>query len=326
MIISIIIPIYNRETWIEQMFQRLLDLQLNQAEVIIVDDGSTDGTFERLQQLSTDQFSIKIFKQVNSGPATARNLGFKHSTGKYIQYLDSDDFLMPNKIAEQIQYMESHSKVDVVYGSWRMGEEWETGKDMKCLKNNDMVVGLLEGKWNPPFSYLFRRNIVELVGGWGEKHRLNDDFDFALRVAAHGANFQCVPTQITGFYCWHPYERLSRQSDTANALATYPMLKDAISICEKKNDLGACRRRAFASCFWNLAVKALPASEKVFQEGLTKSCEIDEGALPQNLIVKLLGYKSYAKIINVTKFLKKKLKKVAIKMGVRKIIRFLRKV
>lgn len=326
MIVSIIIPIYNRETWIDQMFQRLLDLQLDHAEVIIVDDGSTDGTFERLQQLSTDQFALKILWQENAGPASARNLGFKHSTGKYIQYLDSDDFLTPNKISEQIRYMENHPEADVVYGSWRMGEVWESGKAIKAQDNQDMVVNLLQGKFNPNFSYLFRRKVIEVVGGWGENRSLNDDFDFALRIAASGAKFHCLSDLVTGFYQWHPYERLSRQSDTANAQATYPMLENAIFICEQKGHLSTSRRRAFASCFWNLAVKALPESEDTFTKGVSFARSINETTLPQTIFVKLFGLKRYAHSLNLKTLIKKQLKQLAKGMGARKIVRTIRKI
>ncbi len=326
MIVSIIIPIYNREAWVDQMFQRLLDLQLECAEVIIVDDGSTDGTLERLQQFSTKKFELKIFSQKNSGPATARNLGFSHSTGKYIQYLDSDDFLTPNKISEQIQYMEIHPEVEVVYGSWRMGEFWESAKVKRAQDNQDMVVNLLEGKFNPNFSYLFRRKVIENVGGWGEKHSLNDDFDFALRIAASGAIFHCVAELTTGFYQWHPYERLSRQSDTANARATYPMIENAMQLCKGQNSLSPVRTAAFSNYVWQLAVKALPDSEEVFYQGLAKSRKIDEAALPQTLVAKLFGLKWYAHFINSKTRIKNLLKKIAIGIGVRKFMRAIRKI
>ncbi|MGY0616934.1 glycosyltransferase family 2 protein [Vibrio sp. FJH11] len=324
--VSIIIPIYNRKIWIEKMFQRLLDLEIECAEVIIVDDGSTDSTLEQLHQLSTDKFKLKIFSQKNSGPATARNLGFKHSSGRYIQFLDSDDFLTPNKIKEQVQYLESNRDVDVVYGSWRMGEYWESSKFIKAQDNQDMVINLLQGKFNPNFSYLFRREVVERVNGWKECHKLNDDFDFALRIAASGAKFDCVPELVTGFYQWHPYERLSRQSDTANAIATYPMLDNAISICSDKESLNKSRSHAFASCYWNLAVKAFPDNTEVFLRGVGFARNVDAKALPQNLLVRLFGLNNYAHFINLKGQSKSQLKRIAVVLGVRKIVRAIRQV
>ncbi|WP_274616277.1 glycosyltransferase family 2 protein [Vibrio alginolyticus] len=326
MITSIIIPIYNRESWIGKMFQRLLDLDIEHAEVIIVDDGSTDGTLEQLQQLTTDKFELKILYQKNSGPATARNLGFKHSSGKYIQFLDSDDFLTPNKVKEQIKYLESNCNVDVVYGSWRMGEFWESSKLIRAQDNKDMVINLLQGKFNPNFSYLFRREVVERVNGWKECHKLNDDFDFALRIAASGAKFDCVPDLVTGFYQWHPYERLSRQSDTANAIATYPMLENAISICSKKENLTKSRSHAFASCYWNLAVKAFPDNIDVFIQGVNFARNIDAEALPHNFLSRLCGLNQYANFINVKSKLRSQLKRIAVVLGVRKIVRAIRQV
>lgn len=152
--VSIIIPIYNRCEWLGELFKRIHDLA-GDYEVIVVDDGSTDGTHRTLLKKYVDRKEVSVFRQQNAGPAAARNLGFSHSSGEYIQFLDSDDFLTKDKLARQAAYLDEHTEVSVVYGSWRMGEDWESSSYCAASENQDMVTGLLEGRWNPNLVIYF---------------------------------------------------------------------------------------------------------------------------------------------------------------------------
>ena len=85
---------------------------------------------------------------------------------------------------------------------------------------------------------------------------------------------------------------------------------EAISICKKKHDLNAFRRRAFTSCVWDLAVKALPDSEETFAKGVSFARSIDETALPSNVLAQLFGLKLYASVLNVKVRTKKQMKQI----------------
>ena len=115
-LISCIIPVYNRERLITESVSSVLDQTYPNYEIIIVDDGSTDQTPEVIKNLAAEHPNkIKIFKQSNQGPGTARQLGLDHARGKYIQFLDSDDLIQPEKFKTYIDAFYDRSNPDIVY-------------------------------------------------------------------------------------------------------------------------------------------------------------------------------------------------------------------
>ena len=99
--VSVLIPLFNSEKFIEQTIKCALSQSWQNKEVIIVDDGSTDKSLSIAKSYESE--IVKVFSQTNRGAASARNLAFKRSSGDYIQYLDSDDLLSEDKIESQIQ-------------------------------------------------------------------------------------------------------------------------------------------------------------------------------------------------------------------------------
>ena len=94
-LVSIIIPNYNREVLVAETVQNMLDQDYPEKEIIVIDDGSTDGSVDRLREFGE---AIKIVQQKNQGPGAARNNGMKIAKGKYIQFMDNDDLASNNKI------------------------------------------------------------------------------------------------------------------------------------------------------------------------------------------------------------------------------------
>ena len=116
-LVSVIIPTYNYGHFVKETLKSVADQTYKCIECIIVDDGSTDDTSERVAQVTTnDDRFIYLYKK-NEGLGAARNTGITHSRGVYLQLLDSDDLLEPEKIARQVEYLEEHPEVDIVYGS-----------------------------------------------------------------------------------------------------------------------------------------------------------------------------------------------------------------
>ena len=102
--VSILIPLYNSEKYIAQTIQSALNQTWENKEIIIVDDGSSDNSFEIARKFESD--IVKVFLQKNSGSCITRNEAFSFSSGEYIQYLDADDLLSPNKIEFQMKLIE----------------------------------------------------------------------------------------------------------------------------------------------------------------------------------------------------------------------------
>jgi Glycosyltransferases involved in cell wall biogenesis len=102
-LVSIIIPAYNAEQWIEEAVNSCLNQSYKNIEVIVVNDGSTDGTLSVVQQISDSR--LKVFSQMNMGACVARNRGFDESQGEYVNFFDADDTMYPDAIEKQIKHI-----------------------------------------------------------------------------------------------------------------------------------------------------------------------------------------------------------------------------
>ena len=96
--VSVIIPVYNVEPYLKQCMDSVVGQTLKDIEIICVDDGSTDGSLDILKEYATEDSRIQIIEQKNAGAGAARNNGMRHATGKYLSFLDSDDFFEPRML------------------------------------------------------------------------------------------------------------------------------------------------------------------------------------------------------------------------------------
>ena len=133
--ISVIIPAYNRAELIRETLRSLLNQTVSAKEIIVVDDGSTDGTAEAVERefsVFREQFSashkpssvvkpsLRVIRQQNAGPGAARNRGLAEATGEFIHFFDSDDIASPNKHEEQLKAL-LEIGADIAYGPWVKG-------------------------------------------------------------------------------------------------------------------------------------------------------------------------------------------------------------
>lgn len=182
--ISIIIPTYNRGHLILETLESVFAQTYQDFEVIVVDDGSTDNTE---QILSKYMERIRFFRQENSGPSVARNLGIFNAKGAHIAFLDSDDLWYPSKLEKQVAIFESNPKIGLVYCDCSRGPTiqdlpvgWFT--DMKPPSGNifDRLVNdnLI---WTP--TVLVRKDIFIHCGVFDTTLRGAEDYDLWLRIA-----------------------------------------------------------------------------------------------------------------------------------------------
>ena len=104
--VSIIIPVYNTESFVEEAILSILNQTLSETEVIVVDDGSTDSSLEIIKTLADTDSRIKVFSQRNQGQSVARNLGLSIVKGEYIYFMDSDDILEKRHLSMLLQKMQ----------------------------------------------------------------------------------------------------------------------------------------------------------------------------------------------------------------------------
>jgi glycosyltransferase involved in cell wall biosynthesis len=205
--VSVIIPTFNRASYLPACFDSVLASGLPNLQVVVVDDGSTDNTAEVVRWYRSNVSSaVSYFEQRNAGPAAARNLGFRNSTGAYVCFLDSDDSWLPRGPASLLQALEAHREYGVAFGDTLMGNDgsgWTSfvetygGAAFSCLPKRilDGEAVLLE---KGPFfrqlairnvmflgSLFLRRSAFERIGGFQESLCGAADWDLFLRLAAH---------------------------------------------------------------------------------------------------------------------------------------------
>ena len=111
--ISVIIPAYNARKFIGEAIESVLNQTFPAHEIIVVDDGSTDGTEEFVKNLFKDK--VRLIQQENKGMGAARNAGIQVATGNIFQFLDADDLLLPNKFEIQLDFWRRNPEFDIVY-------------------------------------------------------------------------------------------------------------------------------------------------------------------------------------------------------------------
>ncbi|MGJ0490799.1 glycosyltransferase family 2 protein [Methylobacter sp.] len=189
-LVSILIPAYNAERWIAETINSALNQTWNEKEIIIVDDGSKDATLQVAKRFESGL--VKVIAQENSGASAARNKALEFAQGDYIQWLDADDLLAPEKIRLQMAQREAESSERVLYSSaWApfyIRPEWAKFYPNSLWSDLQPVDWLVkkfdQGVWMNTASWLVSRRLTELAGPWDERLSLDDDGEYFSRVVA----------------------------------------------------------------------------------------------------------------------------------------------
>lgn len=181
-----IIPTYNRRELVLRAIDSVLAQTQPVDEILVVDDGSTDGTGEALRARYGER--IRYHWQANAGVSAARNAGMALATGRYFALLDSDDLWRPEKTAQQTAWLDAHPEFGMVLCDVVRvdadGTPYDTFHRREVLREDGWAL-----RWlllNPslvPASVMFRREVFETCGGFDPALRTAEDIDFHLRVA-----------------------------------------------------------------------------------------------------------------------------------------------
>lgn len=201
--VSIVIPTYNCRRWLGEAINSALNQTYPYCEIIIVDDGSTDGTGEWVQREYGNH--IRYVWQENSGRGAARNRGLAMAQGDYIQFLDADDLIAPTKIADHVGFLEAHSEFAAVYGHCLVFQDDDKQHAWNWPGHAHYVSGnILEQEIHNPFllpiMILARKTWVEQVSGFNVHLLSNEDWDLWLRIALAGAKFYYLPGEVVAWY------------------------------------------------------------------------------------------------------------------------------
>jgi glycosyltransferase involved in cell wall biosynthesis len=200
--VSIIIPVYNGSQFIRQAVESALNQTYPNCEVIVVDDGSVDDTQKQLEVYGD---RIVYFRQPNQGVSAARNQGIKLAGGKFLVFLDADDFITPDKVAHQITLFDNSRRIGLVNSGWYLTDaEGQVLQEIHPWLNAPQLNLKTLLFWKPvfPAGMMFRRDWVERVGAFDTSLSCVEDVDLALRLLHAGCGAVWFK-QSTAYYRRH---------------------------------------------------------------------------------------------------------------------------
>jgi glycosyltransferase involved in cell wall biosynthesis len=206
--VSVVIPVYNVGHYLEVALLSLAQQTFVQFEAIIVDDGSTDDSAEIAGRFVERDPRFRLVQKANGGLSSARNAGIAAARSPYIALLDGDDAYNLEKLASHVAILDADPKVGVVYSSSRLiGDSGKpSGLTMggRPIYADPLLALLCKNFVGHGSNGIFRKDIVQAVGGFDESLRSSEDVDFWMRIAGDGRwTFQKVP-QIQVFYRVRP--------------------------------------------------------------------------------------------------------------------------
>ncbi len=193
-LVSVIMPAYNARPYLNEAVCSVLEQDYPNVELLVVDDGSVDGTAE---VALTHGPRVRVLRQQNRGPAAARNLGLRHAKGSLIAFLDADDVWLPGKVSAQVSELQRHPEIGMVFGKFARWESRPDGAfdDPPPPAPADASVPLVVAHSGWIYNELLfdnivhiitamvRRELVEQLGGMDEQLPTGEDYDFWLRLS-----------------------------------------------------------------------------------------------------------------------------------------------
>jgi len=184
--VSIIVPTYNRSAFIGEAINSVLQQTFSDFELIVIDDGSTDSTGEIVDAFKDER--LVFIQQENAGRSAARNRALATARGKYIAFLDSDDTYLRDKLERQVNFMEAHPEIGMIYTSAKCIDA-----EGNILKNH-VYVASVSGQIYRQVAFfrpvtitlptvMLRREVLDNVGGFDEKMERFEDTDLWRRIS-----------------------------------------------------------------------------------------------------------------------------------------------
>jgi len=210
-LVSVVMPCFNARAFVEQAARSALEQNDANLELIVVDDGSTDGSREILRHLAHEyRGRMLVLHQENRGPYPARNEALRHARGALVAFLDADDWWAQDCLGNLQRALYS-AQADLAYCGWQNVGEGAPGAQPHVpprYEAEDAVALFLKGCPWPIHAALVRRGVLDQVGGFSTRFFSSMDYDLWLRILAVTHNLVRVP-EVLAFYRWHGQGQIS---------------------------------------------------------------------------------------------------------------------
>lgn len=234
--ISVIIPCYNVEKYIEHTIESVLSQTYKNIEIIAIDDGSIDKTLQKLKKLSIEDERLKVYTKKNEGVSKTRNKGLELSTGDYIYFLDGDDTIDIKFFQDAIKKLEDEDVGFVAVNYQIMNQKNKVLKkyDNKIelkISNLDLLEGLFLGeKYINISSIIFKKNLIKEIK-FLEKLKIGEDIDFIRKILLKNIN------QKTYIIPKYYFKYLKRENSAMNSKINLLTLRESFKTKGKFHEL-----------------------------------------------------------------------------------------
>jgi glycosyltransferase involved in cell wall biosynthesis len=299
-LVTIIIPCYNAEKWVAEAVGSALAQTWKEIEVIAINDGSRDNSRAVLSGLSGPK--VQVIDQPNRGASAARNAGIRSAKGKYIQFLDADDLLAPEKIAHQVSLLEAQASGALGSARWARfqgdpGQARVTESPLFAdLASVDyLLLHTAGGYMMQPAAWLVPADVVAKAGPWDETLTVNDDGEYFARVVLAAGKIIHSPNSLS-LYRSGLQASLSGRRDRRSLDSLYSSCEKIAAHLSGAEDSPRVRR-ALADYFQRLAYEIYPDAPDLFRLAESKVRALGGSSLRpamgrrQAILSKLIGWK-----------------------------------
>lgn len=298
-LVSIVIPCFNREAFVCKAITSALEHNYPNKEVIVIDDGSTDGSLNVIRSFGA---TVHWETGPNRGACAARNRGLVLAKGSYVQFLDADDYLEGHLISGLVTAALKEC-ADIVFGPYAFA--FPDGKRVsghlipRCEDFETLVSWWLTDRFVPPCSVLWRAEYLRSIGGWNSAIVRNQDGELIYRALLSGARFS-FSSAGRGIYVQHTSAtRVSTNFKITSFLSQLSIYEYIKVECQKR--LWTKALTALAKAYYNLAVLAyIHGHDMVAQEALFRAAELGlrrhYGTLAHRIAASILGLRLKVKL------------------------------
>ena len=266
-LVSILIPAFNAAPWISDTIESARAQTWPNKEIIVIDDGSTDRTADVVERLAAPE--VQLFRQTRRGSSAAQNHAFRISTGAFVQRLDADDLIAPDKISSQMSLLLDHPTA-VAGGVWA---RFVNDPSEARFPSHAGSIDLTPQEWLrrecagglpmlQPGIWLASRETVEAAGPWDERLSLNNDFEYGVRLLLAADSVLPCPEAKLYYRSGNPLSLGSQRSDAAWRSALRSIELGTAAMLQRDTD--DATRQACADLFQQLAYDAYLESPAVF--------------------------------------------------------------
>lgn len=211
--ISVIIPCYNAECYIQQAIESVLTQTYPEIEIIVVDDGSKDGSIEKLTPYLDH---ITLIQQENAGACVARNRGLDASSGEFIKFLDADDYLLPGVLKHQAEKLQELAEDEIVFGDLvQKFPNRERVRKYEAFQYNKMIESLIVTGVVTTLP-LHRKKLLKKIEGFDPRFKNGQEWNLHIRLAASGVKFIYQPGIIYHQRFHDGIDRISNQKSVTD--------------------------------------------------------------------------------------------------------------